>query len=232
MSLTSTDLVSMIETAAEAAVQRSFQNAITPVIRHGVLVDHDAFNSIHKVQMDGDTSSVPCHDVTTGYRIPIGTKVTVLFAPPHQAFIVGMVVPPGPIRQIVVSTNSPSYTAGSAVTELVLDDVPLIGGVTYAFHCHELVEFTSASVEARWTMHFRVNAAQIDRAMDLKPRVTGVSYWIVDSWAYWTPDTTDVYDIDMTVSENVAGADIQLQATTAGAFRHLTVHDAGVLPRF
>lgn len=230
MSTNSADLVRLIETAAEAAVQRALFTTITPVVRHGILTDHDSFSNIHLVQMDGDTASVPCHDVTTGYRIPIGAKVTVLFAPPHQAFIIGAVVPMGPIRQLKMGTDGPPMAVSTTPTDMQLPDVPLIGGVTYALHAHVLAELASVSVDARWSFHVRANGSSVDRVGDLNPRVTGVSHWLMDAWVYYTPDETGDYDLDINAEKSVDGATVMFQANGTNVWRHLTVHDTGVLP--
>lgn len=226
------NLLDIIQVAVDAAVQKSIAATIQPVFRQGVVTDHDATSNIHQVQMDGDIDSIPCHDITTSpWRVPIGAKVTILFAPPHGAFIIGIVNPtPGLIRQIVVTTNSPPYSSGSTVTDLVLPDVPLLGGVTYSIHYHDLAEFSSVNAEARWILEARVDGDEIDRMADLKPRSTGVSYWVIDSTTYYTPSISGDYDIDILITEIVDGAGIELQGNSTDAFRHLTVRCEGVLP--
>lgn len=81
--------VGLLEVAADLAVQRALSATIVPIIRHGVVVDIDLNLYIHDVQMDGDTETIKVHDITL-LGVPIGGRVTVLFAPPHQAMIIGM----------------------------------------------------------------------------------------------------------------------------------------------
>lgn len=80
--------IGLLEIAADLAVQRALSATIVPIIQHGVVVDIDLNLYIHDVQMDGDTETIMVHDVTE-FGVTVGQRVTVLFAPPHQAMIVG-----------------------------------------------------------------------------------------------------------------------------------------------
>lgn len=105
------DLVSLIETATESAVQRSLLTTIVPVYRHGVVTDVDLDTYIHSVQMDGDSGSIPVHDITQ-LGPPLGEKVTVLFAPPHQAMIIGQ--PVHDTWHFIGATGEPAFATGWA----------------------------------------------------------------------------------------------------------------------
>lgn len=231
MSTADNSLVNLIDAAAQAAVQRSLNQTIVPIIRHGTLIEANISPGIHEVQMDGDNASIACHDITTGFGIPIGARVTVLFAPPHQAFIIGAVTRLGPIRQYIGSSSSSTYSVSTA-TDMALTDVPVIAGRTYAVHLHSLVEFASLAAAARWLIHFRVEGAQIDRFWDLHPNLTGTMHFMIDAICYWTPDITGDFDIDVYAENNVGGATVQFQANGTNVFRKLTVHDKGILPSF
>lgn len=80
----------LTQTAAQVAVQRAFTNTPMPTIRHGTVMAVDYGTFIHQVRMDepGGDVRIRAHDITdlgTG----VGDRVTVLFAPPHQALIIG-----------------------------------------------------------------------------------------------------------------------------------------------
>lgn len=221
--------IGLIETAAEAAVQRALSYTVVPVIRHGVLIEPDTFGMrIHSVQIDGDTTSIACHDITTGYTIPVGARVTVLFAPPHQAMIIGVVTPLGPIAQLIDDGDSGTHSV-SAVTDMTLSDVPLVAGRTYGINLHSVVEWASLDVLARWAVILRVNTVQIDRLGDVHDAITGVSHYVIDSTVEYTPDVTGQYDLDVFVSELVNGSTITFKGT-ATSLRKFTVYDHGVLP--
>lgn len=111
MSSTDTQLVAIIEAAAEAAVQRSLLTTITPIYRHGILTDLDLDTYIHQVQMDGDSDSIPVHDITQ-LSPNLGDRVTVLFAPPHQAMIIGL--PIHDLWHVVGDPNEPDFATGWA----------------------------------------------------------------------------------------------------------------------
>lgn len=102
-------LVDLIETAAKAAVQRSLIETIVPIIRHGTVADVDTNTYIHDVQMDGDSTSIQVHDILQ-MASGIGDRVTVMFAPPHQAMIIGQ-----PIHDewhLVGGINEVPFTTG------------------------------------------------------------------------------------------------------------------------
>lgn len=101
----------LVQVAAEAAVQKSIAATIQPVFQHGIVTDVDVDTYIHLVQMDGDTDSIPVHDITH-LGPALGTKVTVLFAPPHQAMVIGQ-----PIHDpwhFVGAENEPGFATGWA----------------------------------------------------------------------------------------------------------------------
>lgn len=88
----STDLEAFVVSAAELAVQRAFERTLVPSVQHGIITVADTSTWIHQVQLDGQADSTFVHDVQhTGAAV--GDRVTVLFAPPHQAYILGMPKP-------------------------------------------------------------------------------------------------------------------------------------------
>lgn len=103
------NLVSIIETAAEAAVQRSILGTISASYLTGTVTDVDFDTFIHSVQMDGDTSAIPVHDITH-LGVNVGERVTVLFAPPHQAMIIGQ--PIHDTWNLVGTAGNPSFNTG------------------------------------------------------------------------------------------------------------------------
>lgn len=80
----------LTQTAAQVAVQRALTNSPTAEVRHGSVLAVDNGLFVHEVQMDADTGSVTirAHDITQ-LGVCVGDRVTVLFAPPHQALIIG-----------------------------------------------------------------------------------------------------------------------------------------------
>lgn len=106
--MSSVDL-GLLEAAADAAVQRALSATIVPLIRHGVVVDIDLNLYIHDVQMDGDSETIKVHDITL-LGVPIGGRVTVLFAPPHQAMIIGM--PTHDVWHLVGAQGNAAFNTG------------------------------------------------------------------------------------------------------------------------
>lgn len=84
-----TNNIWLTQTAAQVAVQRALTNTNMPTIRHGTVVRVDYGVFIHEVQLDEPGGvSIRAHDVTI-LGVGLGDRVTVLFAPPHQALIIG-----------------------------------------------------------------------------------------------------------------------------------------------
>jgi hypothetical protein len=79
----------LTQTAAQVAVQRSLTATPTATVRHGTIVAVDYGTFIHELQLDEPGNvTIRAHDVTD-VGVGIGDRVTVLFAPPHQALIIG-----------------------------------------------------------------------------------------------------------------------------------------------
>jgi hypothetical protein len=78
--------VLLAESAAEAAVQRALSQGLTLSVRHGTVAVVNTTSWIHQVLLDGDNFNVQAHDVSACGAF-VGARVTVLFAPPHQALI-------------------------------------------------------------------------------------------------------------------------------------------------
>jgi len=228
VSVVDSSLVSLIETAAEVAVQRALASMVQPLVRHGTIVTPLSAPSIHDVVMDGDAFSIPCHDVTSGIALNAGSRVTVFFAPPHQALIVGVIEPQGPIRQQILEVDDSLRTV-SNITDMQLLDVPLVGSHTYGIHTHALVNTASVVAGARWEVRLNVNGSNWDRIWQLSPGVVGTAQQVIDSTVYYVPATTDDYDLQVQVTEVVNGMDIQLLGG-ADHRRTLTVFDKGILP--
>lgn len=221
--------IRLLEIAAEAAVQRSLYSTIVPIIRHGVLIEANAYGPrIHEVQMDGDSSSIAVHDITTGAIFETGTRITILFAPPHQAMAIGQVLPVGPVRQLILTTSTASMGV-TTNTDMAIESVPMVAGETYGFHLHTGVEISSVSVDARWLINLRLDGNVIERFWDLNHRVTGVFHVTIDSTVYLIADTTDVYDIDVQAQLSGAGSSVEFEANSV-AKRSLTVTHVGVPP--
>lgn len=221
--------IEMLERVAEVAVQRALTRIVQPIIRHGTCVEPSiASPGIHEILVDGDSESIACHDVTGGINMGPGTRVTILFAPPHQALIVGMVDPMGPVRQQVLEVDDAPRTV-TGITDMQLLDVPLVGGHMYGIHTHALVQCASVVAAARWEVRLNVNGAQHDRIWQLSQGTTGTIQEIVDSTVFYTPDTTDDYDLQVAVVEVTNGMDIQFLGGTDHR-RILTVFDLGILP--
>lgn len=219
--------IELLERTAEVAVQRALTRIVQPIIRHGTCVEPSiASPGIHEILVDGDSETIPCHDVTGGIGMGIGSRVTVLFAPPHQALIVGMVDQNGPVRQF--STESDVTYTTSSVTDFVLTAVPLIGGHIYGIHLHSVLRTPNVVAAANWEIQLRVNGSVSDRLWQVNHGVTGTTQWMVDGWVYHTADEHGDYDLDVYADEIVDGMNLEFRAG-ATAPRSFTVFDFGTL---
>jgi hypothetical protein len=98
------------QTTAQVAVQRALTSTPTATIRHGTVTAIDYGTFIHELQLDEPGNvTIRAHDITS-QGVGVGDRVTVLFAPPHQALIIG-----SPIHDpwhIVGTNNQVPFTAG------------------------------------------------------------------------------------------------------------------------
>lgn len=81
----------LTQSAAQVAVQRALTQTTAPTVRHGTVVTVDNGLFVHEVLMDADTIAnvtIRAHDITY-MGVSKGQRVSVLFAPPHQALIIG-----------------------------------------------------------------------------------------------------------------------------------------------
>jgi hypothetical protein len=137
-------------------------------------------------------------------------------------------LPRGIIRQQQLTTDGAVFNADS-VTDMVLTNVPVIGGRTYEIHLHTEVSFASLDVTARWILETRINGVVLDRFANLMPAVGGTTQLSVDASVFWTPTlTAETDDIDVFANELTNGADIQLRGS-ATSTRILTLTDVGVI---
>lgn len=81
-------MTSLTQNATQLAIQRAVTNTPTAIVRHGTVTETDIGTFIHAVQLDADGVTVRVHDITH-HGVSVGDRVTVLFAPPHQALIIG-----------------------------------------------------------------------------------------------------------------------------------------------
>ena len=220
--------IAILERAAEVAVQRALTRVVQPIIRHGTCIEPSiASPGIHEILVDGDSESIACHDVTGGVNMNTGTRVTILFAPPHQALIIGMVDPEGPVRQQIIEVDDATRTV-TGITDMELLAVPLVGGHTYGVHTHALVETASVVAAARWEVRLNDNGAQHDRIWQLSPGVVGTAQVMLDSIVYYVPDESADYDLQVAVVEVTNGMDIHFLGGTDHR-RTLTVFDYGIV---
>lgn len=91
--MTPEQTVQLIESAVEAAVRRNLASLVSHApIQHGTVIELTTGGyGIHDVLLEGDIDPVPVMDITTGTPLNEGDRVTVMFAPPHQALIIGRV---------------------------------------------------------------------------------------------------------------------------------------------
>jgi hypothetical protein len=79
----------LVKTASQVAVQRALAETSISEVIHGTVTEVDTTYFIHQVQLDADSTIIRAHDVTQ-LVVNVGERVTVLFAPPHQALIIGI----------------------------------------------------------------------------------------------------------------------------------------------
>lgn len=87
--MTEQDVLELINQAVEVAVLRAQRSITVPQFLFGTVIDVNASGTdIHEVLMDGDDDEVAAMDVS-GLTLAVGDRVAVVFAPPHQLWIIG-----------------------------------------------------------------------------------------------------------------------------------------------
>lgn len=128
----------------------------------------------------------------------------------------------GIIRQQSLTAFSPSWNV-SQVTDMLLSNVSVIAGRTYAIHLHTQMNITAGG---SWDVNCRVNGSQIGKFRNLSS-FDGTD--MIDSTVYWQPSVTaSTDDVDVFAQELSGGAALQFQAS-ADTPRTLTIIDLGVL---
>lgn len=125
----------MLDMAVQMLAQQArSQQADSARIRHGTVQDtHTGGIGIHDVLVDGDDSPIGVHDITMGFPLVIGDRVTVLFAAPHQALIIGKV--PFSEAGNVITINQ--YTPQWQTSNFAGTHTPIqigIGGTQYGWY--------------------------------------------------------------------------------------------------
>lgn len=83
------EIFDLIHRAVNAAVQRAVRSVVTPRTVVGSVVELDrSGKGIHEVMLDGDAETVAAMNLT-GFPLFVGSRVTIMTAPPHQFWIIG-----------------------------------------------------------------------------------------------------------------------------------------------
>jgi hypothetical protein len=128
----------------------------------------------------------------------------------------------GITAQFVSNVNSSAFTVDT-VTDMVLNNVPVIAGDTYALHLH--TGTTHSASPSRWDLEARVNGVVVGRfgiseAGDLED---------IDGTVYWTAPTTQATDdFDVFGNEQSGAGDLTLNGT-ATIPRWFTIVNIGAL---
>lgn len=223
-----TDTIDLVNRAVEVAIHRAQRSIVQPQFLFGTVV---AFNmsgpSIHEVLLDGDDDPISAMDIS-GAPFSVGDRVAVVFVPPHQALVIGVVSPQrGPLARVLRTSNTPNWAADST-TDMFLSEVSVVAGRTYALHLHASALHASFDINARFVLNARVDLTTVGRFDDF--RTTGGEFRrVVDSTVHWTATTEPTVDIDVFVNEVVNGSTLQLEGSSTVP-RHLTIYDLGVVP--
>jgi hypothetical protein len=134
----------------------------------------------------------------------------------------------GIVAQYVRTSGSDGPHADLAVTAIVLNNVPVIAGHTYAFHLHTPSQMTA--VIARWIATLNVNGVVTDRLDDKRNPAAAVHDQMMDGTCYWiAPATRATDDFAVGVDEVTATASTLTLTSAATARQTFTCTDLGVL---
>lgn len=126
-------------------------------------------------------------------------------------------------RQVL--TSSGSGLTASGLTDMVLNNVPVVAGRLYGIRLHSHFTITSA---ARWDMYVRLNGVDLDLLMTHEG--TAATDATREGMVTWEAPTTQATD-DFTVFANeLTGTSTLTLFATAGLPRTFEIFDLGVAP--
>jgi hypothetical protein len=133
----------------------------------------------------------------------------------------------GGLRQFTGTGNNGPH-ADLAVTDMVLNNVPVIAGHTYEFRVHTMAEITA--VISQWILTFNVNGVVTDRFVKWRNPTAAAFDSMVEGTCYWVAPTTQATDdFAVGVDEQTATAATCLLAGSGTVRRTFTCTDLGVL---
>lgn len=133
----------------------------------------------------------------------------------------------GIVRQFDEDIDSSTFS-DDADTDMVLNNVPVVAGRTYAIHLHSRFIFASLVADARWVIRLRLNGVDFDIFDDLQPVTLGNTRGTIDATVYWTPSVSAATDDLLVRLDKLAdGAQLTLVGSGTGK-RTLTLTDVGI----
>jgi len=128
----------------------------------------------------------------------------------------------GGIVQQKLTTNA-APLVNTNPTDMVLNNVPVVAGCTYAIHLHTGVQ--PLAVGARWDLHVQVNAVDVGRVGIVnEDDVTDI-----DGTVYWVAPTTQATDDIRIAGLEQSGSSSLVLTASATLPRYLTIIGLGVI---
>lgn len=132
----------------------------------------------------------------------------------------------GIVRQFAAAFSSAALTVDT-VTDMVLSNVPVVAGRTYAFHFHSDVNLSAALGD--WAFDLQVNGVTVDRLVYVQNVAATSENRTADGVCYWTAPATQATDDFQVLANEIGGTASLTLLASATNRRTFTVHDVGVL---
>jgi hypothetical protein len=143
-------------------------------------------------------------------------------AAPGESFAASRYNALGITAQFEATANGATLTVDT-VTDMVLNNVPVIAGDTYAIHLNTRISLTAGG--GVWVLEARVNGTKIGEFGWVQVNAQDV----VDGTVYWdAPVTQATDDFDVFANEITVGSDLVLVGA-AGVPRTLTITNVSAL---
>lgn len=173
------------------------------------------------------TDSLLTTDITaTGSIVTAGLQSDALVqANPNG----GQDITPRGIGPQFVSTVNNGPHADLAVTDMVLNNVPVIAGHLLRFRVH--TEVTISAVISTWILTFNVNGVVVDRFGRIDHLAAVIRTYAIDATCTWlAPATLATDDFAVGIDETTATAATATLAAAATNRRRFEVEDLGTTP--
>lgn len=131
------------------------------------------------------------------------------------------------VQQVLTTSNGPHNV--DTDTDMVLNNVSVVQGYTYAIHCHTSWDLVPGGGDAVWNVNLKVNGVVVDHFGKAIQTDSVQTFGELDGTVYWTAPATQATDDFVVAIDEVSGSWSLELLGSAVAKRTLTIVSLGKL---